>query len=112
MARRAKRWPGTKEGQAWQEWKDAIWDQMANVCGVYRHSGLASLEQYMHRSAYEKRCIECGEPGVAEQHSQIIKSVDVYWMCQDCADYWTDRAAREQASAPPRRPRRKKGEAA
>lgn len=96
MARKAKRWPGTKPNQTWEEWKDAIWNQMVNMLGVHGNPGLAPLEQYMQRSAYEKRCVECGDPGVVECHSQIIASVDVYWMCQECSDYWQERGRREQ----------------
>lgn len=99
-------WNEAKAGQSWQEWKDALWEQMANMMGARSHPGLAPLEQYMHRSKVEKRCVECGEPGVVECHSQIVLSVSHYWMCQECSDYWADRAekenpARRRKKAPP-----------
>jgi hypothetical protein len=111
MARtaKAKQWPGSSKSQTWQEWKDLVWSSMTERFG---YPGLAALEQYMHRSAYEKRCVECGDPGVAEQESQIIASIKTYWFCQECSDYWTERGAREQASAPAKRQRRKKSQAA
>ena len=69
----------------WAEWKDAIWNQMADRFG---HPGLAPLEQYMIRSEREKRCVDCGEPGTISKASVIIPRVKTYWMCDDCNAYW------------------------
>lgn len=85
---------GRKVVKDWQGWKDLIWESMhrnLNPEGLPGIAGLACLEQYMRRSAMEKRCIECGEPGTVAQdrtESSLIQSVPRYWMCAECHTYW------------------------
>lgn len=79
------------EGNAWEQWKARVWNQMAERFNAY--PGLAPLEQWTWRSFKEKRCIECGDPGTERQQSHLIKVVDHYWMCAECADYWRRKAA-------------------
>ena len=72
----------------WQQWKDKIWDSMT---AAYGYCGLAILEQYTVRSNKEGRCIECGAKGTHKQKSHLIRSVDHYWFCDECAAYWEKR---------------------
>jgi hypothetical protein len=74
----------------WQAWKDRIWESMEARFG---YPGLAPLEQYMIRSRKEKRCIECGDPGTVEQKSVLVASVDRYWMCVECDEWWEKKRA-------------------
>ena len=74
---------GTQPASDWQRWKENIWDQMVRHFHCY--PGLAPLEQWILRSNREKRCVECGEPGTVRQESVLIKVVDHYWMCAECA---------------------------
>ena len=75
--------------QTWSEWKAAIWTSMERDFG---YPGLAPLEQYMHRSKKEKRCVECGEPGTERHTSHIVASVPFFWMCPECHTYWETKA--------------------
>lgn len=70
-------------GNEWKRWRMRIWNQMAVGLGGY--PGLAPLEQWMRRSHKERRCVECGDPGEAEQESVLVLSVRSYWLCADCA---------------------------
>lgn len=71
------------DGNEWQQWKARVWNQIA--ASIQGHPGLAPLEQWMRRSAKEKRCIECGKPGQVREESIIVACVSHYWMCDECA---------------------------
>lgn len=76
-------------GNEWHQWRAQMWNQMADGLGGY--PGLAPLEQWMLRSAKEKRCVECGEPGEVEQTSAIVASVKTYWLCASCERYFEEK---------------------
>lgn len=78
-------YPETAAGEEWFAWKERLWNSMAAQIG---YPGLAHLEQIMRRSAYESRCVECGERGTVEQASGLILSVKSYWFCDACDAYW------------------------
>jgi hypothetical protein len=75
--------------EPWREWKTRIHESMQEHLGF--RPGLAVLEQHLIRSAAEQRCVDCGAPGTVPQdrtpHS-LVKSVQRYWFCQSCSDYW------------------------
>ena len=77
----------------WQQWHDQLWESMTERFG---YPGLAHLEQLMIRSRREKRCVDCGAAGTSRQTGGgLVKSVDHYYFCDDCAAYWDD--VKEQA---------------
>lgn len=75
----------TVDGNEWQQWKARIWNQIADM--MQGPPGLAPLEQWMRRSAKEKRCVDCGAPGTVKEESVLIKAVSHYYHCDDCAAY-------------------------
>jgi hypothetical protein len=75
--------------QTWIEWRESVWNILTQQIG---YPGLSALERYMQRSRAERRCVECGDPGVDRQTSHLINAVDHYWMCAECAEYWQHKA--------------------
>ena len=63
-----------------------LWDQ-----GHIR--GLVMFEQRVLRSAKQRECIECGDPGTQKQECILVAVVPFYWMCDDCDAYWKAKAA-------------------
>ena len=70
------------DGNDWEQWRARIWNQLAS--GLRGYPGLAPLEQWMLRSAKERRCVQCGEPGEVEEDSVLVASVRRYWLCGSC----------------------------
>jgi len=76
-----------KGGESWSSWRMAIWDTFMEK--GFDNPGMVAFEQWALRSKREKRCIDCGKPGVVKQRgSGFCAAVSHYWMCQDCHDYW------------------------
>jgi hypothetical protein len=82
-------YPDTAAGDEWYAWKARLWDAMTARLG---YPGLAHLEQVMHRSSHESRCVECGESGTVAQISGLILSVKSYWFCDECDADWAAKA--------------------
>jgi len=81
----------TDQKQDWLKWKEDIWKQITRICGTVIY------EQIAIRSSSEKRCFDCGAPGVvkvdAGEHFQHV--VEHYWMCQNCYDFWQQEKEKE-----------------
>jgi len=56
---------------------------MSNKLGL-----LVWLEQKILISKKFKLCADCGNKGDIPQKSGLIKSVDYYYFCKRCANYW------------------------
>ena len=69
----------------WAAWSDKLWDAMEARIG---YPGLAHFEQVVLRSHKEQRCARCGDSGMVEQTSGLIKRVKTYWLCQECHDHY------------------------
>jgi hypothetical protein len=86
--------------EPWREWKARIHESMQEHLGF--RPGLAVLEQHMIRCAAEQRCVDCGGRGTVPQdrtpHS-LVKSVQRYWFCDDCDEYWRAKAPARRAPA-------------
>jgi len=85
------------EGNAWEQWKMRLWNQMVREFHTY--PGLAPLEQWMRRSHKERRCLNCGEPGTNEVKSLLIACVRSYWLCAACVEVQQHRDAIEGMAA-------------
>lgn len=76
----------TQITESWQDWRNKVWRTLARE---FEYPGMIAFEQWALRSKKEKRCIDCGKPGIVEQpRSKFVGSVSHYWMCQECHDYW------------------------
>lgn len=67
-------------------------ENMNKLWGRDSLRGMVVFEQRVLRSRKLTECIECGDPGTAQQESILIKSVPHYFMCDDCDAYWKAKA--------------------
>jgi len=77
------------EKEPWETWKEKVWESMKGLGPHGGLAGLAAFEQYALRSNAEKRCIDCGAPGVVKvEAGKYCQAVKHYWVCQNCHDFW------------------------
>ena len=72
-----------KESAEWYIWRN----RLTETCEANSLGAMVAFEQLALRSAKEKRCAECGEPGTVAQGATTYNHVP-YWFCAECASYW------------------------
>lgn len=73
------------------EWY-AYRNRVSETCETNSLGPLVAFEQVALRSAKEKCCMECGDPGTMQQSPSTYNHVP-YWFCDDCDAYWKAKAA-------------------
>ena len=66
--------------QSWADWCDAVWHTLYRQ----RLSGFCAFEQIALRSAHEKRCHRCGDPGDAYYPPGVLLASTGYYLCKEC----------------------------